>query len=103
MSRPKDMEPAAFGSKEEQWPKFREDLMDFADAVHPGLKLQLEWTLRQKDEITSFSMKGNPIGSTDEDWELRHEVYKVLKRKTDANTDAPTPGKLQSVSNSRMA
>ena len=46
MSRPKDMEPSAFGSKEDQWPKFREDLMDFADAVHPGLKVQLEYTLR---------------------------------------------------------
>ena len=48
MSRPKDMEPNVFGSKEEQWPKFREELMDFADAVHPGLRVQLEWTLRQK-------------------------------------------------------
>ena len=88
MSRPKDMEPSAFGSKEDQWPKFREDLMDFAEAVHPGLKVQLEYTLRQKDEITSFLMRGNPLGSTEEDWELRHEVYKLLKRKTDANTDA---------------
>jgi hypothetical protein len=33
-------------------------------------------------------MRGNPLGSTEEDWELRHEVYKLLKRKTDANTDA---------------
>ena len=48
MSRPKGMEPNTFGTKEEQWPKFREDLMDFADAVHPGLRVQLEWTFRQK-------------------------------------------------------
>ena len=34
--------------------------MDFADAVHRGLRLQLEWTLRQKDEITSFSLQNNP-------------------------------------------
>ena len=61
MSRPKDMEPGIVGSKEEQWPKFREDLMDFADAVHPGLRLQLEWTLRQKDETTSFSLQNNPL------------------------------------------
>ena len=33
-------------------------------------------------------MRSNPLGSTEEDWELRHEVYKLLKRKTDANTDA---------------
>ena len=56
MSRPKDMEPNVFGSKEEQWPKFREDVMDFADAVHPGLRVQLEWTLRQKEEVTPVIM-----------------------------------------------
>lgn len=88
MSRPKDMEPNAFGSKEDQWPKFREDLMDFAEAVHPGLKCQLEYTLRQREEVASFRMKSNPFGSTDDDWELRREVYKLLKRKTEANTDA---------------
>ena len=48
MSRPKDMGPATFGGKDELWAKFKEDLMDFADAVHPGLKIQLEWTLRQR-------------------------------------------------------
>ena len=63
-----------FGAKEEQWPKFREDLMDFADAVHPGLRVQLEWTLRQREEVTPFVMRDNPIGSTPEDWALRHEV-----------------------------
>ena len=61
MSRPEDMEPSPFGSKEDQWPKFREDLMDFADAVHPTLKGQLEYTLRQKEEVTSFSMRSNPL------------------------------------------
>ena len=51
MSRPKDIEPSTFGSKEELWTKFHDDLMDFADVVHPGLKVQLEWTLKQKEEI----------------------------------------------------
>ena len=88
MSRPKDLEPIAFGTKEERKPKFREKLMDFAEAVHPGLRVQLDYTLRCKEEITSFSMKGNPLGSTEEDWELRDAVYKVLKRKTEANSDA---------------
>ena len=45
MSRPKDIEPGTFGSKEELWTKFREDLKDFADAVRPGLKVQLDWAL----------------------------------------------------------
>ena len=41
LSRPKDMEPDIFSGKEGAWPKFKEDLMDYADAVHPGIKLQL--------------------------------------------------------------
>ena len=47
LSRPKDMDPYIFSGKEEAWPKFKEDPMDYADAVHPGVKLQLEWTLKQ--------------------------------------------------------
>ena len=37
LSRPKDMEPDIFRGKEEAWSKFKEDLMDYADAVHPGI------------------------------------------------------------------
>ena len=33
-------------------------------------------------------MGANPIGSAAEDWELRYELHKLLKRKTEANTDA---------------
>ena len=52
LSRPKDIEPDIFGSKDELWAKFKDGLKDYADAVHPGLKLQLEWTLKQRDEVT---------------------------------------------------
>ena len=52
LSRPTDMGPSVFNGKEESWAKFKEELMDYADAVHPGIKLQLEWTLKQKDEVT---------------------------------------------------
>ena len=83
------MEPNQFGSEEEQWSKFRENVMDFADAVHPGLKTQLELIVRQKEEITAaFLMIHHPTGSTAEDWELRFEMHKLLKRKTEADTDA---------------
>ena len=41
LSRPKDIEPDVFGSKEEAWPRFKDGLKDYSDAVHPGLKLQL--------------------------------------------------------------
>ena len=48
LSRPKDMEQDIFHGKEEAWSKFKEDLMDYADVVHPGVKLQLEWTLSRR-------------------------------------------------------
>ena len=79
MSRPKDMEPATFGGKDELWAKFKEEQKDFADAIHPGLKIQLEWTLTRKEEIAQPVMSNHPISSTLEDWELRHELYKLLK------------------------
>ena len=44
LSRPKDIEPDIFGSKEGAWAKFKDGIKDYADAVQPGLKLQLEWT-----------------------------------------------------------
>ena len=52
LSRPKDIEPDIFGSKDEAWAKFKDGLKDYADAVHPGLKLQLEWTFKQREEVT---------------------------------------------------
>ena len=60
LSRPKDMDPTIFSGKEEAWPKFKEELMDYADAVHPGIKLQLEWTLKAKEEITEQVLTLNP-------------------------------------------
>ena len=36
LSRPKDMEPDIIHGKEEAWSKFKEDRMDYADAVHPA-------------------------------------------------------------------
>ena len=61
MSRPKDIEPDTFGSKEEAWAKFKDGLKDYADAVHPGLKLQLEWTLKQREEIAQEVLLRNPL------------------------------------------
>ena len=60
MSRPKDMEPAMFGGKDELWAKFKEDLMDYADAVHPGIKIQLEWTLRQRESGGCWASATSP-------------------------------------------
>ena len=88
LTQPKDMQPTVFGSKEDHWPKYREDLMDYAEAVHPGLRLQLEWVLKQREEITVVSMRNNPLGATDAEWGLRAKLYTLLKIKTEATTDA---------------
>ena len=88
LSRPKDMDPDIFSSKEEAWTKFKEDLMDCADAVHGGIKLQLDWTLKQKDEITEAVINRNPLSTLAEDWPLRFDLYKLLKRKTEATSEA---------------
>ena len=50
MSRPKDMEVNTFTGKEELWPKFREELIDYAEACHPGIKSQLEYALKPRKE-----------------------------------------------------
>ena len=88
LSRPKDIEPDVFGSKDEAWAKFKDGMKDYVDAVHPGLKQQLEWTLKQREEATREVLQRNPLGSTEEDWSLRYELHKLLKRKTEANSEA---------------
>ena len=88
LSRPNDMEPDIFSGEEEAWSKFKEDLMDYADAVHPGIKLQLDWTLKQKDEITESVINRNPLSTLAEDWPLRFDLHKLLKRKTESTSEA---------------
>ena len=84
LSRPKHIEPDVFGGKEEAWSKFKEGLMDYADAVHPGVKLQLEWTLRQKGEIIQEVIGRHPLSSPAEHWPLRFELFELLKRETES-------------------
>ena len=66
MSRPKDMELLSFGAKEEQCPRFREQLKDYAEACHPGIKSQLELALKQKVAITHGVLQDNPLGCAEE-------------------------------------
>ena len=75
MSRPEDMELLSFGAKEEQRPRFREPLKDYAEACHPGIKYQLEYTLKQKVGITHQVLQGSPLGCADESWDLRSDLY----------------------------
>ena len=85
---PKDIEPDVFGSKDEAWPRFKDGVKDYSDAVHPGLKLQLDWTLKQREEVTQDVLGRTSLVSTDEEWALRFELFKLLKRKTEANSEA---------------
>ena len=39
-------------------------------------------------EVACLGVGRGPISSTVEDWELRHELYKLLKRKTEATSEA---------------
>ena len=88
MSRAKDLEPSTFSGKEVLWPKFKEELMDHADAVHAGIKNQLEYSLKPREEVTQFVLECTPLGSSEYMWNLRDELYKVLKRKTEATSEA---------------
>ena len=38
--------------------------------------------------MTQEVLARNPLGSTDEDWALRFELFKLLKRKTDVTSEA---------------
>ena len=82
------MVPDVFTVKDEAWSKFKDSLTDYAESCNDGLKLQLDWTLKQKEEITQSVLKNNPLGSTDREWVLRLEIYKLLKLKTDVNSEA---------------
>ena len=62
--------------------------MDYSDAVHPGIKPQLEWTLKQKEEITQEVIGRNPLSSPAEDWPLRFDLFKLIKRKTESTSEA---------------
>ena len=88
LSRPTDIDPDIFGSKDEVRAKFKDGRMDYVDAVHPGGKLQLEWTLKQRDEVTQEVLAKKTLGSTEEDWTLRFELFKLLKRKTEVTSEA---------------
>ena len=88
MSRPKDMEVISFGGKEESWAKFREQLMDYADACSSGIRPQLEFAMKQRTEITHQLLKKSPLGCADELWEKRADLYTLLKRKTEPTSEA---------------
>ena len=57
LSRPNDIGPSYFGGKEEDWAKWKEELEDYADAVHGGLQYALSITLKISEEVTEDFLK----------------------------------------------
>ena len=57
MSRPKDLEASIFTGKDEEWPKWKEQMQDYVDAIHAGLKQCLVVAGNAKAEITETTFK----------------------------------------------
>ena len=55
LTRPKDMDPAEFAGKEEEWLKWKEATEDYVDAVHPGMKQALSLAAQVKSTIQTGS------------------------------------------------
>lgn len=55
LTRPKDLLPGSFSGKDEDWLKWKEDLEDYIETVHPGARDCCEqWQQRKKrSELTS--------------------------------------------------
>ena len=79
LTRSKDLVPDVFPGKEDGWAKFKDNLIDYAESCHAGLKSQLEFVLKQKQEITQSVLGENPFGCEEKLWMLRSDVYKLLK------------------------
>ena len=82
LTRPKDMDPGIFSGKDEEWPKWKEALEDYVEAVHPGLKLALVEMSKTDGEVTLDSLRKNDPPFGDTEWEKRESLFTLLKLKT---------------------
>ena len=80
LTRPKDMDPGIFSGKDEEWPQWKESMEDYIDAVHPGLKDALLAMSKAKGEVLEEDLR--KAGYVEDQWKLREEIFKLLKRKT---------------------
>ena len=85
MSSPKDLEASIFSGKEEDWPRWREQIQDYVEAVHGGLKHVLEIVGDHKKEVTETTFKEAEL--LDEEWKQREAVFTLIKRKTEVNSE----------------
>ena len=45
------MEPSSFSGKDKEWPKWKEEIVDYVEAVYPGLKETLVDTSKSKEKV----------------------------------------------------
>ena len=83
MSSPKDLEASIFSGKEEDWPRWREQIQDYVEAVHGGLKHVLEIVGDHK-EVTETTFKEAEL--LDEEWKQREADFTLITRKTEVNS-----------------
>ena len=89
MTRPKDMVPAMFSGKDEEWPQWKESVEDDADAIHPGLKELLKRVAKKKEEVSEATVRKEE-GFVEGQWSQRSEVFSLLKTKTVPLSEART-------------
>ena len=82
LTRPKDMEAGTFSGKDEEWPKWKEEMEDYIESVHPGLKVALTAMAKTSSEVTQQSLVSHDPPFGREEWALSESLFVLLKRKT---------------------
>ena len=80
LSVPKDMQPSEFTGKEEEWKRWKEEMEDYIEAVHPGMKLVLKVTTKGSEEVLNTDFQ--KAGFNDGEWQHHDKLFMLLKRKT---------------------
>ena len=78
LTRPRDMGPAVFTVKDEEWLRWKGSMEDFMDQVHPGLKQVLNIVAKTRSQVTDRTQ----LSVTEEKWNLGNDIFVLLKRKT---------------------
>ena len=85
MTRLKDLDPGTFTGKEEEWPRWKDEIEDYAEAFQPGLKHALEMSA---DYIGVVTEKVFMDGGWAAEWPAIEQVYTLQKRKIVPNSEA---------------
>ena len=72
------MGPSQSTGNEEEWPKWKEEIEDYIEAVHPGLKHAIILTSKAKEEVTEKTLRDEEY--VWEEWKLREAIFTLLKK-----------------------